>query len=70
MRRDLPSSAVNRSVGLGVYKKAMMISRILTICATAAACAAGTTLAFAQQGYPVPPGSVYSTAPGPYQQGA
>ena len=69
MRRDLPSSAVNRSVGLGVYKKAMMISRILTICATAAACAAGTTLAFAQQGYPVPPGSVYSTAPGPYQQG-
>ena len=69
MRRDLPSSAVNRSVGLGVYTKAMMISRILTICATAAACAAGTTLAFAQQGYPVPPGSVYSTAPGPYQQG-
>ena len=69
MRRDLPSSAVNRSVGLGVYKKAMMNNRILTICATAAACAAGTTLAFAQQGYPVPPGSVYSTAPGPYQQG-
>jgi lipoprotein-anchoring transpeptidase ErfK/SrfK len=47
----------------------MMINRILTICAAAAACAAGTSLAFAQQGYPVPPGSVYSAAPGPYQQG-
>jgi lipoprotein-anchoring transpeptidase ErfK/SrfK len=69
MRRDLPSSAVNRSVGLGVYTKAMMISRILTICAAAAGCAAGTTLAIAQQGYQVPPGSVYSTAPGQYQQG-
>ena len=47
----------------------MMISRILTICAAAAGCAAGTTLAIAQQGYQVPPSSVYSTAPGQYQQG-
>jgi lipoprotein-anchoring transpeptidase ErfK/SrfK len=67
MRRDLPSSAVNRPVGLGDYTKAMMINRILTICAAVAAGAAGTSLAFAQQGYPAPPpGSVYSAAPGPY----
>jgi lipoprotein-anchoring transpeptidase ErfK/SrfK len=66
MRRDLPPSAVNRPVGLGVYTKTMMINRILTICAAVAAGAAGTSLAFAQQGYPVPPGSVYSAAPGSY----
>src|SRR6266700_2845698 len=66
MRRDLPSSAVNRPVGLGVYTKAMMINRILTICAAVAVGAAGTSLAFAQQGYPVPPRSVYSAAPGSY----
>jgi lipoprotein-anchoring transpeptidase ErfK/SrfK len=42
----------------------MMINRILTICAAAAFGAAGTSLAYAQQGYPVPPGSVYSAAPG------
>ena len=41
-----------------------MIKRILTIGAAVAAAAAGTSLAQAQQGYPVPPGSVYSTAPG------
>jgi lipoprotein-anchoring transpeptidase ErfK/SrfK len=47
----------------------MMINRILTIFAAAAACAAGTSLAQAQQGYPVPPGSVYSASPGPYVPG-
>ena len=45
-----------------------MIKRILTICAAVAAGAAGTTLASAQ-GYPVSPGSVYSTAPQPYVPG-
>ena len=48
----------------------MMIKRILTICAAVAACAAGTSLAHAQQGYPVPPGSVYSTPPGPIRPAA
>jgi lipoprotein-anchoring transpeptidase ErfK/SrfK len=69
MCRYLPSSAVNRPVGLGVYTKAMMNNRILTICAAIAAGMAGTSLAQAQQGYPAPPGQVYSTAPGPYVQG-
>jgi lipoprotein-anchoring transpeptidase ErfK/SrfK len=46
----------------------MMIKHILTICAAAAAGAAGTSIALAQ-GYPVSPGSVYSTAPAPYPQG-
>src|SRR5260370_40284686 len=69
MRRYLPPSAVNGPVWLGVYTKAMMNKRILTIFAAAAACAAGTSLAQAQQGYPVPPGSVYSAAPGPYVPG-
>ena len=46
-----------------------MINRILTICAALAAASAGTSLAHAQQGYPVPPGPVYSTAPGPYVPG-
>ena len=69
MRRYLPSSAVNGPVWLGVYTKAMMINRLLTIFAAAAACAAGTSLADAQQGYPVPPGSVYSASPGPYVPG-
>ena len=46
----------------------MMIKRILTICAAAAAGVAGTSLALAQ-GYPVPPGVVYSTAPQPYPPG-
>jgi lipoprotein-anchoring transpeptidase ErfK/SrfK len=44
----------------------MMIKHILTICAAVAAGAAGTSLALAQQGYPPPPGSIYSTAPQPY----
>ena len=68
MCRYLPSSAVNRPVGLGVYTKAMMINRILTICAAIAAGLAGTSLAHAQQGYPAQ-GQVYSTAPGPYVPG-
>jgi lipoprotein-anchoring transpeptidase ErfK/SrfK len=68
MCRYLPSSAVNRPVGLGVYTKAMMNNRILTICAAIAAGLAGTSLAHAQQGYPAQ-GQVYSTAPGPYVQG-
>ncbi len=45
-----------------------MIKRILTIGAALAAAAAGTSLAQAQQGYPVPPGSTYSAAP-PYPPG-
>jgi lipoprotein-anchoring transpeptidase ErfK/SrfK len=68
MCRYLPSSAVNRPVGLGVYTKAMMNNRILTICAAIAAGMAGTSLARAQQGYPAQ-GQVYSTAPGPYVPG-
>jgi lipoprotein-anchoring transpeptidase ErfK/SrfK len=50
------------------YTKAMMIKRILTICAAVTAGAAGTSFALAQQGYPPPPGSVYSAAP-PYPPG-
>src|SRR3954462_176304 len=68
MCRYLPASAVNRPVGLGVYTKAMMNNRILTICAAIAAGMAGGLLAPAQQGYPAP-GQVYSTAPGPYVPG-
>ena len=45
-----------------------MIKHILTACAVAAAVAAGTSLAHAQQGYPLPPGAVYSPAP-PYPPG-
>src|SRR6202161_618535 len=51
----------------GEYARAMMIKRILTICAVVcaalAAGAAATSLAQAQQGYPA-----YSTAPEPYPQ--
>jgi lipoprotein-anchoring transpeptidase ErfK/SrfK len=47
----------------------MMIKRILTICAAVTAGAAAGSLALAQ-GYPVPPASVYSTAPLPYPSGA
>jgi lipoprotein-anchoring transpeptidase ErfK/SrfK len=46
----------------------MMNNRILTICAAIAAGMAGTSLAHAQQGYPVQ-GQAYSTAPGPYVPG-
>ena len=45
-----------------------MIKRILTICAAVMAGAAASSLALAQ-GYPVPPASVYSTAPLPYPSG-
>ena len=49
-----------------------MTKRILTICAAvSAACAAamaGTSLASAQ-GYPIPPGAVYSPTPTPYPRG-
>jgi lipoprotein-anchoring transpeptidase ErfK/SrfK len=69
MCRYLPSSPVNGPVGLGVYKKAMMINRILTICAAVAAGMAGASFAHAQQGYPLAPGPAYSAAPGPYVQG-
>src|SRR3954449_3482020 len=69
MRRYLRPSAVNGPVWLGVYTKAMMINRILTIFAAVAAGAAGTSLAQAQQAYPTPPGAVYSAAPGPYVPG-
>ena len=69
MRRYHPPSAVNGPVWLGVYTKAMMINRILTICAAVVASVAGASLVHAQQGYPVPPGSVYSTAPRPYVPG-
>jgi lipoprotein-anchoring transpeptidase ErfK/SrfK len=44
----------------------MMIKRILTICAAAAAATAGISLVQAQQAYPAPPGSVYSAAPPAY----
>src|SRR5437868_6639207 len=68
MRRYLPPSAVNGPVWPGVYTRAMMFKRILMIGAAVAAAAAGTSLATslaqAQQSYPVPPGSVYSAAPG------
>jgi lipoprotein-anchoring transpeptidase ErfK/SrfK len=47
----------------------MMIKRILTICAAVAAGSAGTSLAQAQQSYPVSPGGVYSPAPPPYPPG-
>jgi lipoprotein-anchoring transpeptidase ErfK/SrfK len=47
----------------------MMIKRILTICAAVAAGAAGTSVALAQGYPPVPPGSIYSTAPPPYVPG-
>src|ERR1043165_9790157 len=73
MCRYLPPSAVNRPVGLGVYTKAMMNNRILTIYAAIAAGVAGTSLAHAQQGYPaqgqVYQGQPYSPAPGQYVPG-
>jgi lipoprotein-anchoring transpeptidase ErfK/SrfK len=52
----------------------MMIKHILTVCAVAAAGAAGTSLAhaqqrYAQQSYPLPPGPIYSPAPQTYPPG-
>lgn len=46
-----------------------MIKRILTICAALAGTSLGTSVALAQQGYPVPPGAVYSPTPPPYPPG-
>src|SRR5260370_763579 len=46
----------------------MMVKRILTIWADVPADAAGPSIGLAQ-GYPVPPGAVYSTAPQPYLPG-
>jgi hypothetical protein len=74
MCRYLRPSAVNGPVWLGVYTKAMMNNRILTICAAMAAAMVGTSLAHAQQGYPSSQGypsqgSVYSASPGPYLPG-
>src|ERR1044072_6798097 len=69
MRRYLRPSAVNGPVWLGDYTRAMMINRLLTICAAVAAASAGTSLVHAQQGYPTPPGAVYSAAPGQYVPG-
>ncbi len=66
MRRYLRSCAVNGPVGLGDYTRAMMIKNILTMCAAATLAAAGTSLAQAQQSYPVQQGPAYST---PYQSG-
>src|SRR6266850_1272060 len=65
MRRYLRPFAVNGPVAAWGYTRAMMIKRILTICAAVTAGAAASSLALAQ-GYPVPPASVYSTAPLPY----
>jgi lipoprotein-anchoring transpeptidase ErfK/SrfK len=47
----------------------MMIKRILMASAVVAAAAAGTSVAHAQQGYPISPGSVYSATPAPYPPG-
>ena len=69
MRRYLPPSAVNGPVWLGDYTRTMMIKRILMASAVVAAGAAGTSLAHAQQGYPISPGSVYSATPAPYPPG-
>src|SRR5437588_2238984 len=68
MRRYLPSLAVNCPVSGWGYIRAMMIKRILTICAAVLAAAAGTSLALAQ-GYQAPRGAVYSTVPQPYSPG-
>jgi lipoprotein-anchoring transpeptidase ErfK/SrfK len=54
--------AVNDPVSAWGYTRAMMIKRILTILATVAAGAAGTSLALAQ-GYPQASGSTYSRDP-------
>src|ERR1700681_4003597 len=53
---------------LGDYTRAMMIKRLLTICAAVTAGAGGNSPAL-RQGYPVSPGAVYSTAPPPYPPG-
>src|SRR3954452_11374561 len=63
MRRYPPSSAVNDPVSAWDYTRAMMIKRTLTtVLATAAICAAGTSLALAQV-YLQAPGAGYSRDP-------
>ena len=70
MCRYLPPSAVNGSVPTwGLYQN-MTIKRILTICAAVTAGAGALPFAQAQQAYPAPPGSVYSTPPQPYSWGS
>jgi lipoprotein-anchoring transpeptidase ErfK/SrfK len=54
--------AVNDPVSAWGYTRAMMIKRILTVLATVAVSAAGTSLALAQ-GYSQAPGSTYSRDP-------
>jgi lipoprotein-anchoring transpeptidase ErfK/SrfK len=66
MRRDLPPLPLMVRCRLGDYARTMMIKHILTICAAATAGVAAVSLAHAQQGYPVPPGSIYSSAPPAY----
>jgi lipoprotein-anchoring transpeptidase ErfK/SrfK len=70
MRRDLPPLPLTLQCRLGDYARTMMIKHILTICAAATAGVAAISLAQAQQGYPqgypVPPGPVYSSAPPAY----
>jgi lipoprotein-anchoring transpeptidase ErfK/SrfK len=66
MRRDLPSFPMNGPVSARGLCNNMMIKRILTVCAAVAAGAAGISLAEAQQAYPSPPGTVYSSDPPPY----
>jgi lipoprotein-anchoring transpeptidase ErfK/SrfK len=66
MRRDLPPLPLMVRCRLGDYARTMMIKHILTICAAATAGVAAISVAHAQQGYPVPPGSVYSSAPPAY----
>jgi lipoprotein-anchoring transpeptidase ErfK/SrfK len=66
MRRYPERCAVNNPVSASGYTRAMMITRILTVVATVAVSAAGTSLASAQayppQAYP-PSGATYSAAP-------
>ena len=58
---------VNDPVSASVYKRAMMNNRILTLLATAAAIAAGTSLAQAQS-YPPASGAYATAAPGEYRR--
>jgi lipoprotein-anchoring transpeptidase ErfK/SrfK len=66
MRRDLPPLPLTVRCRLGDYARTMMIKHILTICAAATAGMVSIPFAQAQQGYPMPPGSVYSSAPPAY----
>jgi lipoprotein-anchoring transpeptidase ErfK/SrfK len=72
MRRYLQPSAVNDPLSAWGYTRAMMTKHLLTICAAVSAVlmagVAGTSLASAQ-GYPIPPGAVYSPNPQPYPPG-